>query len=244
MITALARIIGLPLLGRLIDQLPPRVAAAMRLLVVLATFGSPLLLLRAGRITYSDAWFWLWLDAFVVGVWTIVTLVARQRSSFERTFFVVHYFLMFTLLPGVLYAWLYTPVLPLSGSWATLLVLGAASLVVHGWLTRGLWWGPGLPRAVRRLGAPRGFAGFEFSSLRVYVLPYLRLAVVYAGLFLPLSIEGARAGTAAAQLNAAQLDAAQVVRAGTWLLGLKLALELSLAVGDLWRAVRPRRPGP
>ena len=117
MITPLARLIGVTALGSWLDRQPEWTAAWLRLGVVLVVFATPLLALAFGRLAYGDAFWWLWLDAFVVGVWTLVTLVSRRAPGDAVAFFAVHYLVMFTLIPGVLYAWLLGPQLPPAQAW-------------------------------------------------------------------------------------------------------------------------------
>lgn len=222
MVRGLARLIGLTLLGAWVDGLPRVRAAWLRLAVVLVVFGSPVAAVASGAMGYSDVWWWLWLDAFVVGVWVIVSLVARRADRFSVVFFVAHYFAMFTLLPAVLHAWLMVPRLPLSAEWWGLVVLGAASLVVHGWTSRRAWWRAG--------PLPPGRA-----PLASTVYPYLRLAVVYAGLFLPLSIAGFPHG------DSRPLSSPDTLRATLLLVVLKLVLEIVLALVHLLRTYRATR---
>lgn len=221
MIRSLGRLIGLSLLGQWVDSLPRVQAAWIRLGVVLVVFTAPAMAVLAGAMSYSDVWWWLWLDAFTVGAWTIVALAARRASRQNLTLFVVHYFAMFTLLPAVVYALVAVPKLPLTGGGIDLVILGVASLVLHGWLTRRLWW---------RADALRG-NGSEWSLM---LLPYLRLAVVYAGLFLPLSVAGL------AQGDTRPVSGPDIVRATLILLAAKLALEVVLAVVHLVRAHQGR----
>lgn len=223
MITALARLIGVTALGAWLDRRPPLLAAWLRLVAVVLLFGLPLVGAIAGRLTYADAFWWLWIDAFVVGVWTLVTLISRRADAGAITFFAVHYLFMFTLIPGVLFGWLLGRQLPPAQAWATLVVLAAASLVLQGWVTRRRWWPPS------DADARRPTTG-EVVALSLW--PYLRLAVVYAGLFLPLAIP------AVAQFGAQPVTQADAAGVTVWLLAIKLGLELLLALVHVVRVAR------
>lgn len=220
MIRRLARLIGLTLLGSWLERRSPITAAFLRLGLVVLVFGSPLVAVGSGTMTYSDVWWWLWIDAAIVGIWVVVMMRAQSVSPSLITFMVVHYFVMFTLVPAVLYAVYMVPRLPLSQQPWGLVVLALASFVLHGWGTRRGWWNPHgepTPPAWRH---PR-------RALRLSLVPYLRLAVVYVGVFLPLAL-----GHLDRPMPATPED---VMRTAVLLVWIKLGLELVLATVHLVR---------
>lgn len=218
MIQSLGRLLGFTALGLWLDRQPRRVGAMLRLVVVLVAFGVPVVLAAMGRLNYSEVWWWLWIDAFVVGVWTIFAL---RKDSFAW-FFAIHYMGMFTLGSAVLWVLAMAPLLPMETRWWVLVIVGAVSFVLHGWLTRRYWYNP------EALGADRPRGGHM-------VVPYLRLGVVYAGCFIPLSIAGVPGG------DDRPISLDDTVRATVILMVAKLVLEVILAVIHLVRSRRRKR---
>lgn len=101
MIRVRATLIGLRLAGRWVERRSPVVIALLRIVLVVLVFGFPLAALRWGAMTYSDVWWWLWLDAAIVGGWAIVMMRAQRVSPFTIAFMVAHYFVVFMLFPAI-----------------------------------------------------------------------------------------------------------------------------------------------
>lgn len=218
MIQRLARLLGFTAFGLWLSRQPRRVAVVAQLAIVLLAFGIPVALAALGRLNYAEVWWWLWVDALIVGVWTIVALRGQPSAGF----FAIHYLGMFTLLPGLLVALLLSRTLPMETRWWVIAIVGVVSFVVQGWLSRRYWLRPDT------LGAGRPGAG-------AMVLPYLRLAVVYAGMFIPLSIAGVPQG------DDRPISLDDTIRATVILTAIKLLLEVILALIDLIRTLRPKR---
>lgn len=185
--------------------------------LVVVAFGIPVVLAAMGRINFSEAWWWLWVDAFVVGVWTILALRGQSAAGF----FVIHYLGMFTIGSGALFGLVVSRDLPMETRWWVIAIVGAGSFLIQGWLSRRYWYRP------EALGAKRPGGG-------AMVLPYLRLGVVYLGAFIPLTIAGVPQG------DDRPINLDDVVRAAVLLTVFKLVLEVILALIDLVRSLLPK----
>lgn len=186
MLTPLARILGLVLLGRWIDQLPPALARWVRLVVVLVVGFTPLFALWADLINYADALFWLQIETVTIWFWSSLRLWTADRfaaasgsarrgrgrspgGGFARTFFPVHYG-AFTLLPLLIGAGIYDRHLPPKSPLLVFVVVGLASLLVYGWSIRGSL-----------------LNGHPFEALD-WVHAYARMAISYAALFIGIPL--------------------------------------------------------
>ncbi|WP_232547665.1 hypothetical protein [Propioniciclava soli] len=194
-----------------------------------AVFGAPVAAAAFGRLSYGDAFWWVWLVAVVTGGWALVTLTARRAAGVTRIFLVAH-LLMFLGIPAVLYGWLLGRQLPPVQAPVLLVALGVAWVVLHGWATR-----------PDRLGPP-GFAGTPMTTgalVALHLRPYPRVVVVYAAVFLALAVPGVAHFDAAAADPDAARPATLALLVGSGLLELLLA---SVRIGRGRRL--SGRPGP
>ena len=211
MIPMLARMIGLTLFSRHVDRLSPVTAALLRLVMVLVVYGSLLWATLSGSLGYTSLYWWLWIDAFVVGCWVPVILSRHQRQRSMVPFWLIHYMGFFTLTPGLLFHFLISRRLGVDESGWVLVLAAVVSLVLHGWLTHRQWW-----------GSPPPLSGKGVAWLMV--VPYLRLAVVYVGTFLTISVRGVKLE------SREPIDWDGVHTAGVALAWTKVGLELVLAL--------------
>lgn len=213
----MARLLGMTLVGAWLDRQPPVVAALGRLLVVIVIFGLPVVFALTGALTFWEAWWWLWVDALVVGFWAIVAL----SSWTSRVFFTFHYLIMFTGISAIVMATHTGHGLPRTITWWSLAVFGVVSFIVHGWQTRGQWY-------------PPAGHGSPLSDNAIMTYPYLRLAVVYFGVFVPITVPGSLA------TDPAEVDPATTLMPTVVLMSVKLVLELLLALINLGEALRKK----
>ncbi len=220
-LTGLARILGLAALRDLIDRLPPRPGAAVTVLLTLVLNAVPWYLVTTQQIGYGEVLVWLWAEILVIAFVTQLRLNRTKKgaffefgmaSGFARSFFLVHYVGMFTILPVVLGYWLVLPKLPTTTSVWVVAALTLASLGVTLWAQR-------IPL---QQGRPLRFGDI--------LVAYLRLSLAYAALFIPLAAAGISEG------DSRPVNLSELARLGGLVCGLKLTLELVLLLVWQWRA--------
>lgn len=227
-LAGLGRLLGLQLVLRLTDGLPPRAARALLATTVLAVNLAPLVAVLTGAIGYGDVWLWLALEVVTIYVWTLVrALVARggdgraRTRSFGTLFFGFHYG-MFALVPFLVGLATVLPVATLRSPWLTVLVLGGIGFVAAGWA------GAGRLRERRPVG------------IGDYVRAYARMLLAYAALFVPLVAQGVTSSDEVTRMSSGQeRGAALLVLVAKTVLELALLLAVQRRDGRLLLLGRP-----
>lgn len=217
LLSGIGRVLGLHLVARLSADLPPRVAR--RVLLVFVAIGNlaPVTAVLSGRISYGDVWLWLAVEVLTIYVWTLVRSLSARRAvpadrrwsmapgsggAFATVFFAFHYG-AFAIVPFVVGIATVLPASPLRSPVLTVVVLGGIGFLAAGWAQAG---------AVLDHVPP---------SIGDYVRAYLRMALAYAALFLPLV---GRSGDG----DVGRIDAGLATTLAVGVLLAKLVLELAV----------------